>query len=189
MEYTLLKLVKAVKATSDGTAQKDSTTSVKEETKSSNDFMVSKSSSIIYLTIYKTHSSMVVLYLHGYLVILTLSHNLQHNGINVLRIPARDVYAYGLHLMDTYFSREELGKSLLFESKKSEKPGLDETKVCKIFGKLFDVNMCQLHDCFLSIYLCTECMEKRYGTEWDIKTFTQKANQKCRDSVVKPCEH
>ena len=31
-----------------------------------------------------------------------------HNGINIMRIPARDAYAYGLHLMDILFAKEEL---------------------------------------------------------------------------------
>ena len=48
-----------------------------------------------------------------------------HNGVNVMRIPARDAYSYGLQLMDILFTKEELSSSLLFKSKKSEKPGLD----------------------------------------------------------------
>ena len=31
------------------------------------------------------------------------------NGINVLRIPSRDAYSYGLRLMDIIFSKEEMG--------------------------------------------------------------------------------
>lgn len=85
-----------------------------------------------------------------------------HNGVNVMRIPAWDAYSYGLQLMDILFTKEELSSSLLFKSKKSEKPGLDQERVAKLLS----------------------FMDKRYGDHWDIKTFTGKANQKCRDSKV-----
>ena len=39
--------------------------------------------------------------------------------------PARDAYAYGLALLDALFSKDQLIDSLLFKSKRSEKPGLD----------------------------------------------------------------
>lgn len=55
--------------------------------------------------------------------------------MNLLRIRSRDAYAYGLSLLDTLFTKEELRQSL-FKSKKSEKPGLDSAKVEKMFGKL-----------------------------------------------------
>jgi len=53
----------------------------------------------------------------------------------------------------------------MYATKKSEKPGLDESKVEKL---LFLVN-------------------KRYGhkDDWDKKTLIKKLNQKCRDSVPK----
>ena len=44
-----------------------------------------------------------------------------HNRVNLLRIPTRDAYSYGLQLMDTLFTREELSGSLLFKSKKKVK--------------------------------------------------------------------
>ena len=47
------------------------------------------------------------------------------NGINVMHLPARDAYAFGLQLLDILFTKEELGSSLLMKSKKSDKPGLD----------------------------------------------------------------
>ena len=75
-------------------------------------------------------------------------------------IPARDAYAFGLVLMDSLFTKEELAVSLLYKSKKSEKPGLDENRVAKI------INL----------------MSRRYPDGWDMKSFTAKANQKCRDS-------
>ena len=85
---------------------------------------------------------------------------MQINGRNVNLIPARDAYAFGLLLMDSLFTKEELSGSLLFKSKKSEKPGLDEEKVQRMIS----------------------LMEKRYPKGWDLKSFTAKANQKCRDS-------
>jgi len=83
------------------------------------------------------------------------------NGVNLLRLPSRDAYSYGLQLMDILFTKEELSKSLLFKSKKSEKPGLDQERVAKLLS----------------------LVDKRYD-QWDIKTFTSKANQKCRDSKI-----
>ena len=44
------------------------------------------------------------------------------NGVLISRIPARDAYAFGLRLLDVLFTKEELGSSLLFKTKKSEKP-------------------------------------------------------------------
>jgi len=46
-------------------------------------------------------------------------------GINVSLLPAKDVYAYALILLDTLFSKEELSKSLMFKTTKSSKPALD----------------------------------------------------------------
>lgn len=82
------------------------------------------------------------------------------NGINVMRIPSQDAYAFGLQLIDILFTKSELASSLLFKSKKSEKPGLDKVRVERMLGYI----------------------EKRYGGNWDIKLLTMKANQKCRDS-------
>ena len=59
------------------------------------------------------------------------------NGINLLRVPARDAYAYALSLMDVLFTKEELSASLLFKSKKSEKPGLEHERVEKLLGKFY----------------------------------------------------
>ena len=57
-----------------------------------------------------------------------------HTGLNVTRIPSRDAYSYGLQLMDIPFSKEELSISLLFKSKESEKPGLDQERVAKLLS-------------------------------------------------------
>ena len=50
-------------------------------------------------------------------------------GVDVLRIPTKDEYAYGLRLMEVLFSKKEMAGSLLFESKKSDRKGLDQDKV------------------------------------------------------------
>lgn len=82
------------------------------------------------------------------------------NGINIMRLPSRDAYSFALLLMDQLFTKEEMGESLLFKSKKSDKPGLDEQRVQKLLSYV----------------------EKRYSNGWDMKTLTAKANQKCRDA-------
>ena len=49
-----------------------------------------------------------------------------------MRLPARDIYAYGLQLLDVFFffTKEELSHSLLFESKKkTDRTPLDQEKV------------------------------------------------------------
>ena len=61
---------------------------------------------------------------------------------------------------------EELSQSLVYQSDKSKKPGLDEERVDKERVK----QMMRL-------------VEKRFGAEeWSEKTLIAKANQKCRDS-------
>ena len=84
------------------------------------------------------------------------------NGVDVTRSPAKDVYSYGLRLMDILFTTKEMSESLLFSSKKSEKLGLDRNRVS----------------------LLMNFMDKRYGKDWDLRTFQNKANQKCRDAKM-----
>ena len=48
---------------------------------------------------------------------------------------ANNATAYGRMLLDTLFTRQELKDSLLFASKKSEKPALDRAKVELLLGK------------------------------------------------------
>ena len=76
-----------------------------------------------------------------------------------MRLPSRDCYSFGLHLLDILFTKEELSTSLLFKSKKSERLGLDQERVEKML----------------------KLIERRYGNEWDLRTLMQKVNQKCRD--------
>lgn len=61
---------------------------------------------------------------------------MQVNGINLKMIPARDAYAYALAIMDILFTPEEMSTSLLFASKRSLKPALQQAKVEKLLGKL-----------------------------------------------------
>ena len=85
------------------------------------------------------------------------------NGINVMRIPSRDAYAFALQFIDVLFTKEELALYLLFKSKKSSKPGLDSVRVQQLLSFI----------------------DNQYGADkWDMKTLTAKVNQKCRDSGV-----
>ncbi|KAL5494050.1 hypothetical protein EMCRGX_G015320 [Ephydatia muelleri] len=76
-------------------------------------------------------------------------------------IPKRNIYTYGLSLLDVFFSKKELRKSLLFPSMKSPKPSLCPEKVQRIIATI----------------------KRQFPTEpIDLAVFTTKANQKCRDS-------
>ena len=59
-----------------------------------------------------------------------------HNGVNIMRIPAWDAYAYDLHLIDLLSTKEELAISLLFKSSESDhdNPGLDQERVEKLLS-------------------------------------------------------
>jgi len=85
-----------------------------------------------------------------------------HNGkkINVNRIPAKDAYVFSLRLLDVLFTKEELHKSLLLPSKKSEKPPLDKGRV----NLMFDL------------------IDSRFGKKWDLSEVTKRCNQKCHDA-------
>ena len=83
----------------------------------------------------------------------------QVKRVSIHRINARDAYAFALQVLDMMFTKDELSKSLLFRSKKSDKPGLDKDEVERFL----------------------KYIEKRYGHEgWDMKQLTAKVNQKCR---------
>ena len=56
-----------------------------------------------------------------------------HNGIDLRRVYGSNPYTYGLNLMDALFDKDKLSKSLLFGSKKSDKPGLDKDRVKMLF--------------------------------------------------------
>ena len=85
------------------------------------------------------------------------------DGKNVMRIRATGPYNFGSQLLDMLFTRDELGKSLLYQAKKSDKPALDAVKVERLML----------------------LVSKHYGDrdDWDEQTLIKKMNQKCRDSV------
>ena len=58
------------------------------------------------------------------------------NGIDVMLLPAKSPYIFGLMLLDLFFTKEELARSLLFSTNKSERLALDQTKVAKVIRKL-----------------------------------------------------
>ena len=57
------------------------------------------------------------------------------DGVNFMRIPSKDAYAYGLALLDQLFTKEEQKESIALKSKKSLKPPLSPKRVEKMFGK------------------------------------------------------
>lgn len=63
-----------------------------------------------------------------------LSMHIQVNGVDVNFLPAKDVYQFGLRLMDYYFTKEEMAKSLIMPSTRSTKPVLDQDKVNNILS-------------------------------------------------------
>ena len=73
------------------------------------------------------------------------------NGINVMRISSRDAYRFTLQLMDVLFMKEELASSLIFQSKKSDKPALDPQRVQQLLN----------------------FVDKWYADNWDLKTLTE----------------
>jgi len=85
------------------------------------------------------------------------------DGVDISSLPAKDAYGYALTLLDSLFTKEELGGSLMFKSPKSIKPALDEKKVTQLLT----------------------LVQQRYKPhEYDIKVLISKVNQKCRDSNV-----
>ena len=63
------------------------------------------------------------------------------NGIDVIHMPCRDAYQFGLDLLDMFFTPEELARSLVYKSKRSPKDGLDKDKVSYIIMLLHIVYM------------------------------------------------
>ena len=49
-------------------------------------------------------------------------------------LPTHNPYAFALSAISVLFTNEELGGSLLFKSKKSEKPGLEQKRVETFLG-------------------------------------------------------
>ena len=61
--------------------------------------------------------------------------HIQVNGINLKQVPAKDAYAYARNILDVLFTKEELSKSVLLKTKKSEKPPLSPGRVQTLFGE------------------------------------------------------
>lgn len=62
---------------------------------------------------------------------------MQKNGIYLLKIEAKDSYAYGRNLLDVLFTKSEQKNGILLQSKKSSKPALDPERVQLLFGMFF----------------------------------------------------
>lgn len=59
---------------------------------------------------------------------------MQKNGIYLLKIEAKDSYAYGRNLLDVLFTKSEQKNGILLQSKK---PALDPERVQLLFGMFF----------------------------------------------------
>ena len=86
-----------------------------------------------------------------------------------MRIHATGPYNFGFKLLDMLFSKEELQKSLLYESKRSDKEPLDIEKVQRL------------------VYLVNQRYSNR--DDWDEQTLIKKLKQKCRDSAPRNLKH
>ena len=49
-------------------------------------------------------------------------------------IPSKNAYAYGRSILDVLFTKEELGRSVVVKSKKSDKEPLPLEKIQLLFG-------------------------------------------------------
>ena len=78
--------------------------------------------------------------MHAYIKLMCIDI-LQVNGVNLLSLRARDVYAYSLSLMDNLFKKEEMARSLVYKSERSKKPPLDPERVALIESKYFVVSL------------------------------------------------
>nr|XP_058945383.1 uncharacterized protein LOC131773419 [Pocillopora verrucosa] len=91
-----------------------------------------------------------------------------HNGINLLNVkaPPKEPQKCALHLLDKLFTKKELSEGILFQSKRSLKPPLDEARV----SKMFDVLNAQ--------YTAEKIQKYR-------QAIIDACNQKCRDVARK----
>lgn len=51
------------------------------------------------------------------------------------KAPPKEPKKCALNLLDMLFQKQELGEGILFQSRRSNKPRLDEARVSKMFGK------------------------------------------------------
>lgn len=49
--------------------------------------------------------------------------------------PPKEPHKCALNLLDMLFQKQEVGERILFQSRRSNKPPLDEARVSKMFGK------------------------------------------------------
>lgn len=96
--------------------------------------------------------------------------------MNLLKIPAKDAYSYGRSLL---FSKEEQKGSVIFKTKKSEKPPLSPRRVEKMFGKYF-WSIPRLVNLILFLLACIESKYK----DCDRKRLLNTLGQKCRDAKL-----
>ena len=82
------------------------------------------------------------------------------NGVNVMLLPTKGPYKFGLMLLNMLFTKE-LGHSLNYKLPKSTKAGLDEARVSQMMT------------------LFSKCFKP---TEYDIQDLLDKLNQKCWDA-------
>jgi len=107
---------------------------------------------------------------------------MQVDGVNLLRIPAKDAYSYGRALLDQLFTKREQKVSVVLKTKKSEKPPLSPPRVEKMFGTSLKIPIV-LYTLIMLLYalrhsdihiwmhiLFTDCIQRRYGTGYDHKT-------------------
>ena len=52
-------------------------------------------------------------------------------------------YTYGRSILDVLFTKEELGRSVVMKTKKSEKPPLPPEKIQLLFGKKSSIAYCR----------------------------------------------
>ena len=68
-----------------------------------------------------------------------------------MRLPAPSPYTFALSVLDVLFTKEELSSSLLFSSKKSEKPALDHTRVETLLSKYIFMTIVKKTNCILML--------------------------------------
>ena len=69
-----------------------------------------------------------------------------HNGINLMiaKAPPKEPHKCAVNLLDMLFQKQEPGEGILFQSRISNKPPLDEARVSKIFGKFAPETGCYM---------------------------------------------
>ncbi|XP_074629516.1 uncharacterized protein LOC141887115 [Acropora palmata] len=101
-------------------------------------------------------------------IVFSVNAGKWHDGINLLNVkaPPKEPQKCALHLLDKLFTKKELSEGILFQSKRSLKPPLDEARV----SKMFDVLNAQ--------YTAEKIQKYR-------QAIIDACNQKCRDVARK----